>query len=144
MNTINKSFLGTGWSFPPEFNTTAGVVLLRENEEDIAESLKIILTTIPGERILRPGFGCNLRDYLFEPLDVTLKTHLRDLIERALILHEPRIDVNNVLLQESVNPLEGQTLIEVDYTIRGTNTRYNLVFPFYLEEASDDQSLILD
>lgn len=134
---INQSFLGVGWSFPPEFNTLSGVVTLREGVDDIADSIKVIVNTIPGERILRPRFGCNLRDHIFEPLDISLKIQVMDIIERALILHEPRIDVNNIILKESTDPLEGKLLIEIDYTIRGTNTRYNLVFPYYLSEATD-------
>lgn len=130
-----QSFLGTGWSFPPTFNRQARQVESVSNEQDIEQSLQIILSTSLGERVMLSRFGCNVRDYLFEPLDASLKTYLRDLIETALLYYEPRIDINSVLLRQSADPLEGKLIVEIDYTVRGTNTRYNLVYPFYLSEA---------
>lgn len=130
-----QSFLGTGWSFPPTFNRLARQVESVSNEQDVEQSLQIILSTSLGERVMLPRFGCNVRDHLFEPLDASLKTYLRDLIETALLYYEPRIDINSVLLRQSADPLEGKLIVEIDYTVRGTNTRYNLVYPFYLSEG---------
>ena len=71
----NQSFLGRGWSFPPEFNNESRAVKMLEDEEDIRSSLQILLSTRPGERIMVPGYGCNLDELLFSPLNLTIKTH---------------------------------------------------------------------
>lgn len=130
------SFLGTGWSFPPRFEKRANKVALVSDEEDIKESLMILLSTRPGERVMNPLYGCNLDDLLFAPLNLTLKTYVADLIETAILYFEPRIDLDKVQISEN-NDLEGELLIELDYRIRSTNTRRNLVYPFYRGEATD-------
>lgn len=130
------SFLGTGWSFPPRFEKRANKVALVSDEEDIRESLMILLSTRPGERVMNPLYGCNLDDLLFAPLNLTLKTYVADLIETAILYFEPRIDLDKVQISEN-NDLEGELLIELDYRIRSTNTRRNLVYPFYRGEATD-------
>jgi len=130
-----QSFLGTGWSFPPTFDRIGRRVESVSDEKDIEQSLQIILSTSLGERVMQPRFGCNVRDYILEPLDASLKSYLRDLIETALLYYEPRIDIDGVLLSQSTDPLEGKLIVEIEYTVRGTNTRYNLVYPFYLSEA---------
>lgn len=130
------SFLGTGWSFPPRFEKRANKVALVSDEEDIRESLMILLSTRPGERVMNPLYGCNLDDLLFAPLNLTLKTYVADLIETAILYFEPRIDLDKVQISEN-NDLEGELLIELNYRIRSTNTRRNLVYPFYRGEATD-------
>lgn len=130
-----QSFLGSGWSFPPTFNKEARIVEMVSNEEDVDQSLRIILSTSLGERVMQSRFGCNVRDYLFEPLNASLKTYLRDLIETAILYFEPRVDVNSVLLDQLSDPIAGELTVDIDYTIRSTNTRYNLVYPFYLNEG---------
>lgn len=130
------SFLGTGWSFPPRFEKRANKVALVSDEEDIKESLMILLSTRPGERVMNPLYGCNLDDLLFAPLNLTLKTYVADLIETAILYFEPRIDLDKVQISEN-NDLEGELLIELNYRIRSTNTRRNLVYPFYRGEATD-------
>lgn len=130
------SFLGTGWSFPPRFEKQTKRVDLVSDEDDIRESLMILLSTRPGERVMNPLYGCNLDDLLFAPLNLTLKTYVTDLIETAILYFEPRIDLNKIDINEN-NDLEGELLIEVDYTVRSTNTRRNLVFPFYRGEGTD-------
>lgn len=131
-----KSFLGTGWAFPPEFNKKAGEVGMLSDEADIQSSLEILLTTRPGERVMRPDYGCNLDELLFEPLTTTFKTYIKDLISTAILYNEPRIEVNNIDLDDT-GELEGRILISIDYTVSATNTRFNFVYPFYKKEATE-------
>ncbi|HEX5172261.1 MAG TPA: GPW/gp25 family protein [Cyclobacteriaceae bacterium] len=130
------SFLGTGWGFPPSFSKALKSVDLLKDEEDIQSSLHILLTTRIGERVMQPTYGCNLDELVFESLTSTFKSYIRDLVMTAILFHEPRIKLNNVTLDDS-RELEGIILIEIDYTIRSTNTRFNYVFPYYKEEGTD-------
>ncbi len=130
------NFLGRGWSFPPTFKREIPGVQMLEKEADVASSLEILLSTTLGERIMLPDYGCNLEELLFESLDTTMKTIIADKVETALLYHEPRIDVLKVTLN-SEREMEGIVLIEVDYRIRSTNTRYNIVYPFYKTEGTD-------
>lgn len=132
MNT-NNSFLGTGWSFPPTFNQDTGTVEMVSDEKDIIQSLEIILSTRPAERIMQPDFGCELSQFLFEEISQGLITGIRGIISDALVYHEPRINVEEINIEESEQ--EGLLLISITYTVRATNSRYNLVYPFYLNEA---------
>jgi len=131
-----KSFLGIGWSFPPAFENNKQEAMMVSEEEDIAQSLEVILSTMPGERVMQPNFGCNLERMLFEPLTTSLITIMKDIIETAILYHEPRIELKKVQIdtREVVN---GVVLIELDYIVRTSNTRYNLVYPFYIEEGTD-------
>ena len=133
-----KAYLGTGWSFPPEFNRGGKRVLMTEAEEDIQQSLHVLLTTKLGERVMLPGFGCNLEELLFESLDATLITYVADLIKTAIVLYEPRIEVLHVDIADSEFD-EGKLVIHIHYLVRATNTRSNIVFPFYKEEGTDIQ-----
>ena len=130
-----KSFLGTGWGFPPEFSSSPAQVEMLSDAADIQSSLEILLSTRQGERVMRPDYGCNLDELVFEPLTTTFKTYIIDLIQTAILYHEPRIDVNKIELDDT-GELEGRILISIDYTIRSTNSRFNFVFPFYKDEAS--------
>ncbi len=132
----NKEFLGKGWGFPPTFQRGgAGVVMVKE-DVDIQQSLEIILATEPGERVMRPDFGCNMQAMVFEPINTSLITYMRDKIEKALLYHEPRIDLKRVEIN-TANVLEGVVLIEVDYVVRTTNSRQNYVYPYYINEGTD-------
>ena len=130
------SFLGTGWSFPPEFEINQKEIKMISNEEDIESSLHILLSTRLGERIMLPEYGCNLDELMFEELDRTLITYIVELIKNAILYHEPRIDVIKIDISET-DPLEGKLVIQIDYKIRVTNSRRNMVFPFYREEGTD-------
>lgn len=132
----NQSFLGRGWSFPPEFNKESRSVKMLEDEVDIKSSLKILLSTRLGERVMVPGYGCNLEELLFSPLNLTLKTYVIDLIKTAILYHEPRIDVKKIDI-DPADELNGVLLINIDYIIRSTNSRMNMVFPFYKEEGNE-------
>jgi hypothetical protein len=134
--TINKEFLGIGWDFPPEFNKEIKSVKMIEGEVDVKSSLDILLSTRLGERIMVPSYGCNLDELLFKPLNLTLKTYIVDLIKTAILYHEPRIDVNKIEI-DPTNELDGVLLINIDYTIRSTNSRKNMVYPFYKGEGNE-------
>lgn len=131
---IDSSFLGRGWSFPVAFLET-GCAKMSEYEEDIDESLRILLTTYPGERTMQPEFGCRLRDYCFEAFSLRTETLMKDEIGRAILLNEPRVDTESI----EIKPTEknGVLKINVNFVVCSTNNRRNLVFPFYLNEATD-------
>ena len=132
----NRSFLGRGWGFPPEFNRLTKAVNMLEDEADIKSSLEILLSTRLGERVMVPNYGCNLDELLFKPLTLTLKTFVVDLIKTAILYHEPRIEINKIEI-DPTNELEGVLLIILDYTVRATNSRKNMVYPFYKEEGNE-------
>lgn len=133
----NKSFLGTGWQFPPEFDPVAGGPILVSDEEDIYESLNILLSTSLGERVMQPRYGCNLEDYLFEPLNSTTVGFLKNLVSNAILFYEPRIVAEDITVtgDDSVALIEGRFSITVTYTIPGTNSRFNYVYDYYKNES---------
>ncbi len=130
------SFLGTGWSFPPEFILDAGEVRMTSDEEDIAASLKILLGTSPGERFLHPKYGLNMNELIFEPIDTTMLSLLKDRIKRMVLVYEPRITLLSVEMDSSLQ-YEGRISIVLAYEVRSTNSRYNLVYPFYTTDSSE-------
>jgi uncharacterized protein len=136
MTKIIKSFLGTGWGFPPAFSNKTTDVGMLSDVDDINSSLEILLTTRPGERVMRPDYGCNLDELVFEPLTTTFKTYIKDLVSTAILYYEPRIEVNSIELDDT-GELEGRILIVIDYSVSATNTRFNFVYPFYKNEATD-------
>ena len=131
-----SGFLGRGWSFPPDFNAPVTGVRMLEDDADVASSLEILLSTMPGERVMQPLYGCNLSELLFESLDTRLKTLIADKIESAILYFESRVTLNSVSLDDSMID-EGVVLIEVDYTVKSTNSRFNFVYPYYIQEGTD-------
>lgn len=131
---ITTSFLGTGWRFPPSFSAHDASAGLVSDEEDINQSLCLLLSTRPGERLMRPDFGCDLDRLLFEPLDETLRTYAKGLIQTAILFHEPRITVEDIHLT-TADANSGVIHIRIEYRIPATNARSNYVFPFYLTEG---------
>jgi uncharacterized protein len=129
------SFLGTGWGFPVAFNNLSGDVRMTSDVEDILCSLNILLSTSIGERIMQPKFGCNLEDVMFEPISTSLLSFIKGLVKDAILYHEPRIRLNKIAI-DTDDYLEGRLPIEIDFTISATNSRYNYVYPFYINEAS--------
>ncbi len=130
-----KSFLGTGWGFPPTFSNQKGTVKTVSDEEDIYQSLHILLSTQLKERVMRSDFGCDLSAMLYENITVTLLTKIKGIIQNAILKYEPRIDLLEVefYTEDSNN---GVIKIEIVYRIRTTNSRKNFVFPYYLEEGT--------
>ena len=137
MVDINKAFLGIGWGFPPEFHKHADALEVKmvAEEEDIRESLRILLSTRPGERVMQPDYGCGLHTMVFENLDESTVTELKDIIERSVLFFEPRITLESVDI-DTDESLEGSLKIQLNYTVRLTNTRSNIVYPFYYLEGS--------
>jgi uncharacterized protein len=133
-NEIMTSFLGTGWGFPPSFSKATKTAVMESDLDDIRSSIHILLTTTLGERFLQPKFGCSLDRLIFDPLSTTTITYIKGLIGQALLNFEPRITVNDVVISSAGE--EGRVDIEVNFTVRATNSRYNMVYPFYLNEAS--------
>lgn len=134
---LDHSFLGTGWAFPPRFDKGSGTVELVSDVEDICQSLHILLSTSLGERVMQPTYGCNLKDYQFEPVNNTFLGFLEDLVERAILFFEPRIVVDNITITQpdDFELYEGKLRITVSYLIANTNSRNNFVYDFYLREA---------
>lgn len=130
-----RSYLGKAWSYPPELDAENKMTILVENEENIRQSLWTLLSTSPGERVHRYEFGCPIRKYVFEIMDTTTQTLIREEIEKSIILFEPRINLNSVKLDIHQN--DGIMNIILDYTVRQTNRRSNMVYPFYLNEGTD-------
>lgn len=130
------SFLGRGWSFPPYFSKAQRGVYTTADEDDIRCSLEILLSTTIGERFLQPQYGCNLDAYVFEAMNATVQTSIKLTVKNAIQLYESRINLLGVELGlASLN--EGRVDIIIDYAIAGTNSRFNLVYPFYLSEANN-------
>ncbi len=132
----NRSFLGRGWSFPPTFSKETSGVMMTADEEDIKKSLEILLSTTIGERFLQPLYGCNLDDYVFEPFNATLSTEIRLTVKDAIDKYEPRLKLLAVRLDTGLM-VEGRIDIAVEYQIISTNSRFNLVYPFYINEANN-------
>lgn len=125
-----QQFIGAGWAFPPRTDATGSIALVRGGQE-IAESIRLILSTAPGERPMRPEFGCALGDYVFAPADAGTAGQLAYEVRLALERWEPRIEVADVAVRFDEAD-EGVLYIEVSYAIRGANDPRNLVFPFYV------------
>lgn len=132
----SNDFLGVGWSFPPTFNAQTKAVEMTEKETDIERSLQILLTTAVGERVMQPKYGCNMDTLLFEPLSTTLKTIMMDKIKIAILYFEPRINAKKIELNTQ-NEREGEVLVEIEYIVRATNSRFNFVFPYYINEGTE-------
>jgi uncharacterized protein len=138
MNTPYNSFLGTGWSFPPTFDHESGQVRMVSDLVDIEQSLDILLSTSLGERVMVPDYGCNLDDYMFESLNNSLIGLIKHHVENSILFYEPRIIAEkvDVTTADSFDLIEGRFTITVEYRIPETNSRYNYVYDYYLNEAA--------
>lgn len=138
MSTSFNSFLGTGWSFPPTFDAITGRVEMVSDIEDIKQSLNILLSTSLGERVMQPDYGCNLNDYMFDSLNNSLIGIIKHHVENSILYYEPRIIAENVEVTaaDSTDLLEGKFTITVEYSIPNTNSRFNYVYDYYLNEAT--------
>jgi phage baseplate assembly protein W len=126
--------IGQGWSFPPQFDLSRARVNMTTGVEDINNSLFIIFTTALGERVMQPKFGCSLHAMLMEPMNTGNLGYVRNLLETAILYHEPRIDAEKIVMDAESE--QGVLRIEVIYKLRGSNSRFNFVFPFYVDEGS--------
>lgn len=138
-NEINKAdqhFLGSGWSFPVTFSAGNHQLDLSVFEENINESIDIILQTRNGERSMDDQFGSGLHQFLFRKMDETLKGEIKEAVTYALLYNEPRITVTNVDVQ--FRDLRGGAIeILLSYVYNQTNTRHNYVFPFHINEGTN-------
>lgn len=135
MSDQDPSFLGRGWAFPPAFDAATGGAHLVQADEDIAESLRILMQTRPGERVMHPNYGCRLHDLVFETMDGDIEADIEVAITRAILFFEPRIKLGPVLV-DTVDALDGKISITLTYTVVETNERHNMVFPFYISEGT--------
>ena len=133
---IGKEFLGRGLKFPLQVDPKTGKFSMVEEEEDIRESIGIILRTSRGERVMRPDFGTDIMEYLFSPAGAAIEDSLASEVQEELLYQEPRIRDVDVKVSQPEAP-EGVITVEVAYTIRSTNSRYNHVYPFYVTEGSE-------
>lgn len=129
---MKKEFLGSGWKFPVSLNKKNGFELVSE-DEDIREAILIILNTVPGERVMRPEFGCGIHNYVFSVVNSSNLSMIENEIVKALTLYEPRIVIDNIKAEVDSSDA-GRLLINIDYTVASSNSRYNMVYPFYLTE----------
>lgn len=129
-----KAFLGVGWAFPPCVGADGGNAIVMY-EEDVRQSIRIILGTDQGERVMRPDFGAGLKSFVFGPVSATALQRIKTRVQDALIKWEPRIDVLQVKITFDSGD-RSALLIDITYRVRSTNTLQNLVYPFYLQEGS--------
>lgn len=130
-NRINREFLGQGLAFPLRFKAN-GVLALAQGEEDIQQAIRIILGTVPGERLMRPEFGCRIHELVFAPRNAETESLLAHYIEQALERWEPRIEVLQV---EAVNvdiDKGSAMLLEINYRIKATYDQRSIIYPFYI------------
>ena len=132
---MTDEFIGRGWAFPLRVDPTGGIALVGR-EQEIEEAIRLILGTAPGERPMRPAFGCRINEYLFASADSETANGISREVRSALQRWEPRIDVTDVVV--TFDGLDSTLLyIDVRYSIRATNDRRNLVFPFYVIPGGD-------
>jgi phage baseplate assembly protein W len=131
----SKTFLGQGWSFPPVFVRDLNAVVLTADEENIRENLNVLFSTQPGERIMNQKYGVDLKSYIFQNPDGDVITAINEAVRSAILFYEPRIKLINV--NTVPDPDDRARLnINVQYTIRTSNSRRNYVFPFYIIEGT--------
>jgi phage baseplate assembly protein W len=132
-----REILGTGLAFPLGVDARGGIALVKE-EADIDQAIAIILGTAPGERPMRPEFGCGVHDYVFDTIDASTVGQMEDAIRYAMFRWEPRIEVLGVDFDLS-GVDRGELLIQIDYRVRATNALRNLVYPFYVIPAEEPE-----
>jgi phage baseplate assembly protein W len=132
---VSEQFIGRGWAFPLRVDSTGGIALVAR-EQEIEEAIRLILGTSPGERPMRPEFGCRIHEYLFASADGETASAIGAEVRASLRRWEPRIDVEDVVVTiDRVSP--ALLYIDVRYVIKATNDRRNLVFPFYVIPGGD-------
>lgn len=130
-------FIGKGWQFPPVFGRAGHTVKMVSGSEEVDQAIEILLKTAIGERLMHQEFGCSLSAYAFESFDATLLNEIKGNIQQAMIRYERRIDVQNIEVKADRAP-EGILEIGIEYLIPETNSRYNHVFPYYLQESNNN------
>ncbi|MFD1157201.1 GPW/gp25 family protein [Roseovarius aestuarii] len=131
----DPGFLGRGWRFPVEFDGNTGSARLVQAVDDINESLRILFETRPGERVMHPNYGCRIHDLVFEPMNTTTARAIENAISRAILYFEPRIILRKVKVRFE-DWAQGRMKVHLEYEIEQTNSRHNIVFPFYADEGT--------
>lgn len=139
-NNNQPKFLGRGWAFPPCFSKVNNEVQMVNGTEDIVQSLHILLSTQLGERVMQSEYGCNLEHLLFEPLSQSTQSYITKIIEHSIILYEPRIKLIEIDY-DMQDVYSGLVMIDITFEIVKTNSRFNFVFPFYLNEGTETSAL---
>lgn len=127
---MTREIVGRGWAFPPQIGPQGGLALTSERTE-LDQAIRIILSTSPGQRVMRPTFGCRLHDLVFAPNNSHTAAQARRYVEEALGMWEPRINVTRVNVQPDPQDAS-HLLIEIEYRVKATYDRRSLVYPFYL------------
>ena len=132
-----RDFLGVGWAYPVATDPLRGDIQMASYERDVREAIRIILETAPGERAMRPTFGCGIHQLVFEEINTATLTAVQASVREALTAWEPRIELEEV----AVDPLqaaEGLLIVSIDYRVRDTNQLDNLVYPFFYTESGGE------
>jgi phage baseplate assembly protein W len=132
---MSKAFLGRGWKFPVAANPANGRIAMSEYEQDIRESIFIILSTAPGERVMRTDFGCGIHDLVFAPINRATLGLFESRVRESILRFEARIEIVSLSFDTS-QASNGKLLIEFKFRVRETNNEFNFVFPFYLKEGT--------
>ncbi len=127
------TFLGKGWAFPPSFNFHQKTSNMVAADKDIKESLIILLSTMKNERVMRPDYGTEIIKHVFDEMNNSLHHYIIDLITNAILLNEPRVDIENITLDMEMEKI----IISIDYIIRSTNSRQNLVYPYFITQGTN-------
>jgi uncharacterized protein len=131
--TTKEGFLGRGWRFPV-LPDSSGSLRLTEQDEGVRNSIFLILSTAPGERLMRPDYGCGIHDLVFQPNTPNLRGTVQALVKKSLVQWEPRIDVLDVRVETRPDS-PTQLIIRIDYRLRQNNALFNMVYPFFLSES---------
>jgi phage baseplate assembly protein W len=129
-----KTWMGRGWAYPVMVDPLTGDIAMSVYEEDIRQSLRIILGTARGERVMRPAFGCGIHDLVYDALDTALVTRIEAQVRESVLRYEARIELLAVSVDTS-DFLRGRLVVQIEYRVRQTNQRDNLVYPFYFREG---------
>ena len=132
----DSQFLGTGWAFPPSFDWRSKEAVLVSQVQDIEQSLRILLSTVPGERVMQPAYGCGIKRMVFENVNESTVTEIKDIVAKAVLFFEVRITLHEIDIDLS-DIASGVLRLKLDYTVRTTNTRTNMVYPLYLREGTN-------
>lgn len=130
-----KSFLGRGWKFPVQIDPTTGRFAMSVAEQDIRESIYIILATAPGERVMRPEFGCGIHDLVFSPMNSVTLGLFESRVREAITRWEARVEISKLEISTK-EASKGKLEIDLTFVMLETNSEFNLVFPFYLTEGA--------
>jgi uncharacterized protein len=128
--------VGSGWAYPPRTNDRGGIAMVAGNDE-LDDALRMILATAPGERVMRPDFGCGIWNLLFAPLNAQTLGLIEGAVREAVTRWEPRVTLEDVSAVPAEKP--GRVDIRISYRVASSNDRRNLVYPFYVIPVGEDR-----